>query len=236
MSGHNKWSKIHRQKSVADSKKGALFTKLGNTITMAAKIGGGDPDTNFQLRLAIDKAKQISMPKDNIERAVKRGTGELEGGSIEEILYEGYGPGGTAFLIEALTDNRNRTSSEIKHLLTKHGGSLGAPGSVIWMFDKKGVIRIKNINDGLQLELIDLGALDFEKDEDGVTVYSTPNDLQKIKDFLDQKNTQIELAQIEWAPQDIKKVSLAEKEILQKIFTALEDSEDINNYYTNTDA
>lgn len=236
MSGHNKWSKIHRQKSVADSKKGALFTKLGNAITVAAKTGGGDPDANFQLRLAIDKAKQVSMPKDNIERAIKRGTGELAGGTIEEILYEGYGPGGTAFLIETLTDNRNRTSSEIKHLLTKHGGSLGAPGSVLWMFDKKGVVHIKNINDDLQLELIDLGASDFEKDENGVTIYSPPGDLQKIKTFLDQKNIEVEFAETEWISQNIKKSDPAEKEVLQKMFAALEDNEDVNNYYTNSDA
>lgn len=236
MSGHNKWSKIHRQKSVADNKKGAIFTKLGNAITVAAKAGGGDPDTNFQLRLAIDQAKQASMPKDNIERAVKRGTGELEGGAIEEITYEGYGPDGVAFLIESLTDNRNRTSSDIKHILTKHGGSLGSPGSVAWMFDKKGVIRIKNVSEELQLELIDVGASDFKKDEDGAIIYCAANDLQKIKEFLDKKNTEILYAEVEQIPKDTKKVSTGQKEKLQKIFDALEENEDVNNYYTNTDA
>lgn len=236
MSGHSKWSKIHRQKGVADSKRGAVFTKLGKAITVAAKAGGGDMDSNFRLRLAVDKAKASSMPKDNIERAIKKGTGEIESGTIEELTYEGYGPDGVALLIEALTDNRNRTSASVKHILAKHGGSLGAPGSVTWMFEQKGVIRINKIDDELELELIDIGTQDIKKDEEGVAVYTAPNDLQKVQKFLEEKKIEILYAEVEQLAKEEKKLSEDQKLKIQKIFEALEENEDVSNFYSNTDA
>jgi len=236
MSGHSKWSTIKRQKGAADAKRGALFTKLGNAITIAAKEGGGDIDSNFSLRLAIDKAKSANMPKDNIERAIKRGTGELDDGKkIEDITYEGFGPDGIAFMIEALTDNRNRTSSSMKHILTKYGGSLGGPNSVAWMFNQIGIIRINKINEDLELELIDAGATDIKKDEDGVAVFTKPNDLKKVKSFLEQKQINVEYAEIEQIPKDSVNISDEIKEKLEKIFAELDEDGDVNNYYTNAE-
>jgi len=236
MSGHSKWSTIKRQKGATDAKRGALFTKLGKGITIAAKEGGGDPETNFKLRLAIDQAKAANMPKDNIERAVKRGTGELDDGKkIESVTYEGFGPEGTAFMIEALTDNRNRTSAAMKHILTKYGGSLGGPNSVAWMFEQKGVIRIPKINDELELELIDAGAIDIKKDDEGVTVFTRPNDLKKVKEFLEQKEIEIEYAEVEQVAKEKKEFNGTEAEKVQKLFDELDEDEDVNNYYSNAE-
>lgn len=233
MSGHSRWSKIHRQKSVADSKRGALFTKLGNAITIAAKAGGGDPTMNFKLQLAIDKAKTGNMPKDNIERAIKRGRGEVEGKKIEEITYEGFGPSGTAFIIEALTDNRNRTSAVMKHILSKYGGSLGGPGSVAWMFEPKGIIRTQDISEQLELELIDAGASDITEEEGGMTVQTAPADLKKVKDRLEQAGKSVDYAEIEHIAKDQKSVDDKTKEKLQKLFDELDNIQDVNNFYTN---
>src|SRR5512136_91753 len=160
MSGHSKWAQIKRKKGVADVKKGAMFTRLGREIALAAREGGGDPNANFALRLAVDKARSSNMPKENIERAIKRGTGELnEGGQLEDIMYEGYGPGGSALLVQVLTDNRNRAASEVRHMFTHGGGNLAASNAVAWMFEKRGVITIENVKnaDELELELIDAG-------------------------------------------------------------------------------
>lgn len=233
MSGHSKWSSIKHQKGATDAKRGALFTKLGKTITVAAKQGGSDINSNFSLRLAIDQAKSANMPKDNIERAIKRGMGELEGGKIEEITYEGFGPEATAFIIEALTDNRNRTSAAMKHILTKYGGSLGAPNSVSWMFTKLGIIRIKDIDDELELELIDAGAQDIKKEEGGVSVYTPPNDLKKIKDLLERKNIEIEYAEVEQVAKDKKEIPEDKINKIKKVFDELDKNEDVNNYFTN---
>lgn len=234
MSGHSKWAQIHRQKSVADNKKGAIFTKLANAITIAAR-SGGEVEANFKLRLAVDQARATNMPKDNIERAIKRGTGELAGNKIEVVTYEGFGPGGTAFIIECLTDNRNRTSSAIKHLLSQYGGSLGGPSSVSWLFAPKGVIRSKNISEGLELELIDAGAQDIQKEEDGFAIYTAPADLKIIKEFLENKGLKVEYAEIEQVAKDKKPVVGGEKEKIQKLFDELDESEDVNNYYTNAE-
>ncbi len=235
MSGHSKWAQIHRQKGTTDAKRGALFTKLGKAITVAAKTGGGDPQSNFKLRLAMDQAKAANLPKDNIERAIKRGTGELADGVIEQITYEGFGPSGTAFIIECLTDNRNRTSSSIKHLLTKYGGSLGGPSSVSWLFESKGIIQVKKIPEELELELIDAGALDIVREKEGVAIYTKPNDLKKVKDFLEQKGINIDYAEIEQMPKEKKSVPGDQKDKLQKMFDELDDNEDVNNYYTNAE-
>ncbi len=236
MSGHSKWQQIHRQKGAADAKRGALFTKLGKTITVAAKLGGGDADTNFKLRLAIDQAKAANMPKDNIDRAIKRGTGELgDGKKIESINYEGYGPDGTAFIIEVLTDNRNRTSSTVKHLLNKYGGSLGSPNSVAWMFETKGIVRISKLPQNLELPLIDAGAQDIVAEDGGVTVYTAPADLKKVKELLEQSGVTIEYAEIEQVARDKKSASGATKEQVEKLFAELDDNEDVSNFYTNAE-
>ena len=235
MSGHSKWAQIHRQKGVADTKRGAVFTKLGNAITAAAKSGGGDPDANFKLRLAIDQAKASNLPKDNIERAIKRGTGELGGGTIETVVYEGFGPAGIAIIIEGLTDNRNRTSSAIKHLLSKYGGSLGGPNSVSWLFVQKGVLRIKEITDELELDLIDAGALDVVREDDGATIYTMPNDLKKIKNFLELQKIIVDYAEVEQVAKEKKALNDEEAQNLQKLFGELDNDEDVSNYYTNAE-
>lgn len=235
MSGHSKWSKIHRQKGVADNKRGALFTKLGNNIAVAAKAGGGDPTTNFKLQLVIEQAKSGNMPKDNIDRAIKRGTGELAGGKIEEITYEGFGPDNIAFMIDCLTDNRNRTSAAMKHVLSKFGGSLGGPNSVSWMFEQKGIIRTGEIDDELELELIDAGANDIIQEENGSTIFTNPADLKKVKDLLIQKNLAVNYAEIEQVSKNKKTIKDKTKEKLEKVFAELDDNEDVNNFYTNAD-
>jgi len=234
MSGHSKWAQIHRQKGTADAKRGALFTKLGKSITIAAKIGGSDPDMNFKLRLAIDQAKSANMPKENIERAIKKGAGELDDGKkIESINYEGFGPDGIALIIETLTDNRNRSSSSLKHILSKYGGGLGGPNSVSWMFSQKGIIRIKDIDENLELELIDAGATDIKREDNGISVYTQPSDLQKIKNLLEKKGTNIEYAEVEQIANDPKEVSADTQQKLEKVFEELDNDEDVNNYYTN---
>jgi len=235
MSGHSKWAQIHRQKGAADAKRGALFTKLGNAITMATKSGGGDPETNFKLRLAIDQAKIANLPKDNIERAIKRGIGELAGGKIEEVTYEGFGPYGIPIIIESLTDNRNRTSSNIKHLLDKYGGSLGGPNSVSWMFEQKGIIRIDKIDEKIELELIDAGAQDIQKDDDGVAIYTTPNELEKIKKLLEKKGIKIQYSELERIAKDKKELTDGEKINVQKLFDELDGDENVSNYYSNAE-
>ena len=240
MSGHSKWATTHRQKEVADAKRGAIFTRLANAITIAAKEGGGDLASNFKLRLAIDKAKEGNMPKDNIERAIKRGTGELGEGQIEEILYEGFGPAGTALLIETLTSNRNRTVANLKHSLTKYGGNLGGSGSVAWMFDRLGVIRILNENlkdknlEELELKLIDLNAKDFLKEPEGIVIYTDLIDLPKIKNEMEKLNLKVESAGNEYIPKSKADIQDPEtKEKLEKLLDELEENEDVNNYYFN---
>ncbi len=238
MSGHSKWSTIKRQKGAADAKRGAIFTKLGNMITIAAREKGGDPDTNFGLRMAVDKAKSANMPKDNIEKAIKRGTGELEGGEIQELTYEGFGPAKSQFIVKCLTDNKNRSASSVRHAFTKYGGSFG---SVAWNFEQKGTIRItndelriKNINfDDLELELIDAGAQDIIKEEEGITIYIDVSNLQKVKKFLDSKNIEVESAEIEYIAKENLDISDEDKEKIEKFIQELEDNEDVADYYAN---
>ena len=233
MSGHSRWAQIHRQKGVADAKKGAVFTKLGNVITVAAREGGGgSPDSNFKLRLAIDQARAANMPKENIDRAIKRGTGELSGGQLETVLYEGFGPEGVAVVVECLTDNRNRTSSEIKHIFTKYGGSLGAPNSVMWMFEKLGVLRLAKIDENLELELIDKEAKDIKEEEGGVTIFCEPKNLQAIKKLLEDKKIEVEYAAVDLVAKE-KRAAAEEK--LKDFFAALDENVDVNDYYTNAE-
>lgn len=233
MSGHSKWATTKRQKAVTDAKRSSIFTKLSNLISIAARKGG-DPETNFNLRMAIDKAKSFSMPKDNIERAVKKGTGELGGAAIEELIYEGIGPSQAQFIIKSITDSKNRSAAEIRHLFSKYGGSLGSVG---WNFEKKGIIRITNEGLGnckfedLELELIDAGADDIKQEEEGINILTKMEALQKVKQFLDKKNIATESAEIEYVAKET--VNVEEKETIEKFIEELEDNENVSDYYHN---
>jgi len=237
MSGHSKWATTHRQKELVDAKRGAIFTKLGNIITIAARKGG-DPNANPSLRAAIDRAREASMPKDNIDRAIKKGTGELAGEIVEELYYEGIVPPGAQIVVKCLTDNKNRSGSTVRHLFTKNGGSFSA---VLWNFSQLGVIRVASeeikekhlSNEELELELIDQGILDFQKEAEGITVFTEIKDLLKIKDFLERKGLRVASAEIEYTAKE--KISLAETEKIkfEKFFEELDGNEDVNDYYTN---
>jgi len=239
MSGHSKWATTKRAKAATDAKRAVLFTKLAKAITIAAKDKGSDPASNFSLRLAIDKAKAANMPKDNIERAIKRGTGEIQGSVIEEIIYEGFGPAGVALIIKCLTDNKNRASQQIKHILAKHGGSLAGPNAVMWQFEQKGVIRIENEklagknSEELELQIIDLGAQDIKKLADSWVVYSHKEDLPKIKKGFENLGLEIDYAEIEYVPKETVSLESEQKEKLQSLFDSLDDEEDVDDYYTN---
>lgn len=237
MSGHSKWATTHRQKELVDAKRGAIFTKLGNIITIAARKGG-DPNANPSLRAAIDRARDASMPKDNIERAIKKGTGELAGETVDELYYEGIIPPGVQVVVKCLTDNKNRSGATVRHLFTKNGGAFG---SVLWNFDQRGVIRIaveevreKNIAlDELELELIDLGIVDFVKEDEGISIQTEIADLQKVKEFLESKKLKVEAAEIEYVAKEKTALPDNEQERMDKFFEALEDNEDVSDYYTN---
>lgn len=238
MSGHSKWATTHRQKAIVDAKRGAVFTKLANIITIAARERGGDPNANAGLRLAIDRARAANMPKDNIERAVKRGTGELGGAQVEELYYEALGPAGVQFVVKCLTDNRNRSASAVRHLFTKSGGAFGA---VLWNFQQLGVIRVdqeeiknKAINlDDFELELIDQGAVDLLKENEGVSIYTDPKDLHKVREFVEKKGLKVAGADLEYVAKEKLALDPKEQEKVDKLMEELEDNEDINDYYTN---
>lgn len=240
MSGHSKWSQIKRQKGISDQKRGNLFTKLANAITIAAKDGGGNPETNFKLRMTIDKARASNMPNGNIDRAIKRGTGELEGATIEEVTYEAYGPNGVAIVIEAATDNKNRTANTVRSTLTKHQGNLGNTGSVLWMFDQRGVIRVakESITDKetFELTVIEAGAGDITEEEEGFTITTKTADLLSVRRQLEEKNITIESAEIELVPQNT--VAIEEQKVrdrITKLLEELEMNDDVTNYFTNAD-
>lgn len=236
MSGHSKWSTIKRQKGAADQKRGQLFTKLAKTISVAVRSGGGaDPSFNFKLRMAIEKAKAAGMPNDNIARALKRGEGGGKEGQIESVLYEGYGPEGSAFLVEAVTDNKNRTTASIRNIFTKHGGRLGEQGSVAWMFEAKGQILVEKQPglDDLSLELIDQGAEDVKEPEEGLEIYTLPLDLEKIKQFIEAKGFKILSAEPVMKPAQNLEASEAEKKKIQTLIEALEEDEDVVGVHSN---
>ncbi len=239
MSGHSKWAKTHRQKEATDAKKGASFTKLGNAITIAAKQGGADLESNFRLRLAVDKAKEGSMPKDNIERAIKRGAGISDGSTIlEEITYEIFGPAGSVFIVETITDNKNRTVSELKAVLNKNGGQLGNPNSVVWMFEREGSITAKNETgksaDELELELIDAGAKDFRQESGQWEISTVGDQLQLVTEKIKALGFTIEESSLIYQPKDELKITKEEEQKrIEKFYSLLEDMEDINNVYTN---
>jgi len=231
MSGHSKWATIKRAKSANDARRSNVFTKLSKNIAVAAKAGA-DPDINFKLRIAIDKARVFNMPKDNIERAIKRGSGGGDDSRIESLLYEAYGPEGVAIIIEILTDNKNRAVSNLKHVLNKHGGNLGNSGSVLWMFEYKGeIILDKNeINNEDELKIIDSGAEDIVQDGQ-IKVITSIDDLEKVKDQLQTNGFKIESSEMIYWPKD--KVAIKDEEKLLKLLDALDDDEDVNNIHTN---
>ena len=236
MSGHSKWAQIKRQKAATDQKRAAVFTKLGNAISVAAKEGSGDLSSNFKLRLAVDSAKAANMPKDNIERAIKRGTGELGGGELHELMYEAIGPGGVAVLIKALTDNKNRTAAAIKHLLSKHNASLGSPGSVSWQFHELGVIRLSKEGldvDNTILQSIDLGAQDVKEEPDSLLVITDRNDLRTVTEGLEASGQAIEYAEIDLLPESYLEVEENKRQQLDKLFEDLDDEPDVSDYYSN---
>lgn len=236
MSGHSKWATTKRAKAVTDAKRSAVFTKVANLITIAARDKGGDINTNFALRIAVEKGRAANMPKDNIERAIKRGTGELGGEAIEELIYEGIGPVNSQFIIKCLTDSKNRTASNIRHIFSKFGGSMAAVG---WNFEQKGVIRIAKDNmgttniDELELELIDAGADDIIKEDEGITIYTKTGDLQTVKIFFDNKKIEVESAEIEYVAKEEQVLTEEEKTKVENFIEALEENEDVNDYYTN---
>lgn len=239
MSGHSKWSTIKHKKAAQDAKRGKIFTKLIKELTVAARLGGGDPEANPRLRAAIAAAKAENMPKENIERAIKKGTGELEGAAYEEAIYEGYGPGGVAILVEVTTDNRNRAASEIRHIFTKNGGGLGEAGCVAWMFEKHGLIvfnKDKVEEDHLMEVALEAGAEDVRDQEDQFEVITTPGELEKVKAVFDEEGMAYEMAQVTMVPQSTVRVE-DEKTAQQllKLMDALEDNDDVQNAYANFD-
>ena len=238
MSGHSKWSQIKRQKGMTDSKRGQLFTKLGREIAVAARQGGPDPDANFRLRLAVQKARENNMPMENIERAIKRAAGTGEGASLEEGIYEGYGPGGTAIIVETLTDNRNRTVSEIRNVFTRGGGNMAEAGAVAWVFESKGAITIaagKRNPDEIALAAIDSGADDVKIEDDAIEVYTQAQDLEKVRRALEEQGMQIESAELSMQPKTT--VFLGEKEALQtlRMIERLEELDDVQRVHFNAD-
>lgn len=240
MAGHSKWAQIKHKKAQVDAKKGKIFTKLVKEISVAARLGGGDPEKNPRLRVAIEKAREVNMPMDNIKRAIMKGTGELAGTAYEEVTYEGYGPGGVALLIEAMTDNKNRTVSEIRHLLSKHGGSLGESGCVSWIFEKKGYILVdkKSVDEDTLLSIVlDAGVEDVKNDpkEDNYEIIVSPEQLKDVKEALQKAGINISLAEITMLPKNYVSVEGEDAEKMLKLMDALEDHDDIQNVYANFD-
>jgi len=238
MSGHSKWATIKHKKGVADARRGKLFTKLIKEITVAARISGGDPDSNPRLRAAIAEAKAENMPADNIKRAIQRGTGELPGTQYEEIVYEGYGPSGVAMMLEVTTDNRNRTLADIRHILSKHGGNLGETGCVTWMFNKRGYIVVEKAkaSEEALLELItEAGADDMREDGDNWEIYSTMENFQKVVDALNKAGITPAVAELSMIPQTYVKLSGKPADQLLRLMDELEEHDDVQNVYANFD-
>jgi YebC/PmpR family DNA-binding regulatory protein len=238
MSGHNKWSKIKRQKGLEDAKRGQIYTKLTREIIMAAREAGGDIESNFKLRLAIQKARDASMPKDNIERAIERGSGGTEGAVLEEITLEGYGPSGTAILAQTLSDNRNRTVQEVRNVFTRQGGTMGSAGCVAWLFDSRGVISIEDgelDSDEVTLQAIDAGADDVKIEEGLIEIYTKPTELELVKKGLEQKKIAVSTAELSMIPKNM--VEVEDKAAIQtlKLLEKLEELDDVQKVYSNVD-
>ena len=238
MSGHSKWSSIKHKKAATDAKRGKIFSKLIKEITVAARMGGGDQEANPRLRSAIQAAKSENMPKDNIERAIKKGTGELEGVNYEESIYEGYGPGGAAVLVESLTDNKNRTVADIRSIFGKNGGNLGENGCVAWMFDKKGYIAVesKSVDEDVLMEAaIDAGAEDIKEDNSNFEIITAPGDFEAVRVAIDKASIVYIDAEITMLPQTTANLAGKEAEQMVRLMEMLEDCDDVQKVYTNAD-
>jgi YebC/PmpR family DNA-binding regulatory protein len=238
VSGHSKWSSIKHKKGAADAKRGKLFTKLARAITVAAREGGGNVDANPALGLAVQKARDSSMPKDNIQRAIDRGTGAgADAAAIETVSYEGYGPGGAAIMVEALTDNRNRTGSEVRHIFDKHGGSLGEPGSVAWQFQKRGVILVDGDRYGEDdlMPAIDAGAEDVSEDGDLLKIIAAASDLAEVRSALEDAGVEVQSAEVSMEPKSTVAVGEGEAPQLLRLMDALEEHDDVDSVHANFD-
>jgi YebC/PmpR family DNA-binding regulatory protein len=238
MSGHSKWATIRRKKGALDAKRGKLFTKLIKELTIAAREGGGDPAGNPRLRLAIDNAKAANMPADNIERAIKKGTGELEGTTISELTYEGYGPGGIALLVEVATDNKNRTVAEVRHLFSKHGGNMGESGSVAWMFEKKGIITLpkqgKSEDDIMEL-VLNAGAEDMRTEDECFEIQTDVESFEPVRKTLAEKKLAMDNASLQWIAKNTVNIAGENAEKMMKLIEGLEDCDDVQNVNSNAD-
>ncbi|HSL89906.1 MAG TPA: YebC/PmpR family DNA-binding transcriptional regulator [Ignavibacteriaceae bacterium] len=238
MSGHSKWATIKRKKAAIDAKRGKIFTKLIKEITIAARHGGGDPAGNPRLRLAVDNAKAQNMPQDNIDRAIKKATGELEGVTYHELTYEGYGPAGIAVLVEVATDNKNRTVAEVRHLFSKNGGSLGENGSVSWMFDRKGIITLPKQNkteDDIMDIIIEAGADDLQTEEEFFEISTAIESFETVRKAVADKGLEIENASLQWVAKNLIEVKGEDAEKAMKLIESLEDIDDVQNVYSNAD-
>ncbi len=238
MSGHSKWSSIKHQKGVADARRGQLFTKLTREIIVAVRQGGSNPESNFRLRLSIQKARDNNMPLDNIEKAIKRGSGTIEGANLVEMVLEGYGPGGAAILVQALSDNRNRTIQEVKNIFSRSGGSVGANGCVAWLFDLKGLISLESGDldaEGLALQAIDAGAEDFKVENNFVEIYTKPGELEVVRTALERQNLPVASAELSMIPKTT--VELEEKTALQtlKLLDKLDELDEVQHVSSNAD-
>lgn len=238
MSGHSKWSTIKRKKGAVDAKRGKIFTKLIKEITVAARMGGGDAEMNPRLRQAVDKAKQNNMPADNITRGIKKGTGDLDGMTYEESSYEGYGPGGVAVLVHVLTDNKNRTTAEVRHAFSKYGGNLGQDGCVSYLFDKKGLIVVdrEGVEEDPLLEVVlEAGAEDMSTEESTFEIYTEPNDFESIRDAIKQAGYTIAQAEVSMIPQNTVALTGKKASTMLKLMETLEDNDDVQDVYANFD-
>lgn len=238
MAGHSKWSNIKRRKGAQDAKRGKIFMRHSKEIYTAAKEGGDDPEMNAALRLAIDRARAVNMPKDNIERAIKKATGTVDGKSFEEVTYEGYGPGGVAIIVQVLTDNRNRTAAEVRHAFSRNGGNLGETGCVSFMFDRKGYIVILNNNgeideEEITLEAIEAGADDIEVNDDVYEIYTTPESFQQVSNDLENAGYNLEESEITLIPRNFSKVSEEDEEKMLNLIDMLEEDEDVQDVHHN---
>lgn len=235
MAGHSKWANIKHRKGAQDKKRSNLFGKLSKQLTIAAR-DGKDPDMNIKLRLLIDKARNVNMPKDNIDRAIKKGAGELDGEVIEEIRYEGYGPGGIAIVVDVATDNKNRSAAEIRSIFTKYGGSLGASNSVMWMFEQKGVFHLEaaTLNDEMSIQLLDNGAQDIKNEDAGYIIYTKPEDFQNVQNFLAKNNVEISYSGIDYIAENMIEITGEDgKEKFEKMIDAFDDNDDVTDVFTN---
>ena len=238
MSGHSKWSTIKRKKAVADAKRGKIFSKLIKEISVAARHGGGDINGNPRLRLAVDNAKAANMPLDNIDRAIKKATGETEGAQYHEITYEGYGPSGVAILVESLTDNKNRTVAEIRHIFSKNSGGLGESGSVAWMFDRKGIITLQKQDkseDEIMEIILEAGAEDLQSEDGFFEVTTNIESFESVRKVIIDNGCEIENASLQWIAKNTISVEGEDSEKVMKLIEALEDNDDVQNVYSNAD-